>query len=77
MNFTGPGIGAGIAMGFAALGTGLGIGILAGKALEGIARQPEASSMIRTTMIMAIVFVEAIALYSFVISILLWLKLQA
>lgn len=67
-------MGAGVGMGIAALGTGLGIGLLAAKAVEGIARQPEASGMIRTTMILAIVFIEAIALYTFVISILLWTK---
>ncbi len=67
-------LGAGIGMGLAALGTGLGIGILAGKSVEGMARQPEASGLIRTSMLIAIAFVEAIALYTFVISILLWTK---
>ncbi len=67
-------LGAGLGMGLAALGTGLGIGLLAGKAVEGIARQPEAGGVIRTAMIMGIVFIEAIALYTLVISILLWTK---
>jgi F-type H+-transporting ATPase subunit c len=67
-------VGAGIAMGLAALGTGLGIGYLGGKSVEGTARQPEAGGVIRTTMIIAIAFIEAIALYTFVISILLALK---
>ncbi|MCX5750979.1 MAG: ATP synthase F0 subunit C, partial [Candidatus Saganbacteria bacterium] len=44
-------IGAGFAIGIAGLGAALGIGFLAGKGLEGMARQPEASNMIRTTMI--------------------------
>lgn len=65
---------AGLGMGLAALGTGLAIGMLSGKAVEGIARQPEAAGSIRTAMIMAIVFIEAIALYTLVISILLWTK---
>lgn len=61
-------------MGLAAVATAYAIGMLASKAVEGIARQPEASGEIRTTMILAIVFIEAIALYTFVISILLWTK---
>ncbi|WP_287006997.1 ATP synthase F0 subunit C, partial [Candidatus Aquicultor secundus] len=57
-----------------AIGPGIGIGILAGKALEGMARQPEATGTLRTTMFIGIAFAEAIALYSFVISILLFSK---
>ncbi len=66
---------AGIAMGMAALGTGLAIGMLASKAMEATARQPEAGGMIRTGMIIAIAFIEAIALYTLVTSILLWVKI--
>jgi F-type H+-transporting ATPase subunit c len=65
-------LGAGLAIGLAGLGTGLGIGVLVGKGLEGIARQPEVAGVIRTSMILGIVFIEAIALYALVISILLW-----
>ena len=61
-------------MGLAALGTGLGIGFLAGKSTEGAARQPEAVPSIQRLMILAIAFVEAIALYAFVIAILLVIK---
>jgi len=64
----------GIGMGIAALGTGLGIGWLVGKSVEGIARQPEAADAIRTTMIIGIAFVEAIALYTLVVAFLLALK---
>ncbi len=67
-------LGAGIGMGLAALGTGLGIGILVGKSVEGIARQPETTGSIRTTMIIGIAFVEAIALYTLVVSFLLMFK---
>ncbi|MDP1808264.1 MAG: ATP synthase F0 subunit C [Actinomycetota bacterium] len=67
-------LGAGIGMGMAAIGTGFAIGLLAGKAVEGIARQPEAAGVIRTAMILGIVFIEAIALYTLVVSILLWTK---
>jgi F-type H+-transporting ATPase subunit c len=71
------GLSAGLAMGIAALATAFAIGMLASKAVEGISRQPEASGEIRTTMILAIVFIEAIALYTFVISILIWTKVKA
>lgn len=65
---------AGIGMGLAALGTSLGIGILASKALEGMARQPETADNIRMSMIIAIAFVEAIALYALVIAFVLVFK---
>lgn len=59
---------AGIGAGLAAIGAGLGIGRLAGSALEGIARQPEASGNIRTTMLIAAALVEGVALFACVIS---------
>jgi len=64
----------GYSIGLAALGTGLGIGLLASKAMEGIARQPEAAGSIRTSMIIAIAFVEAISLYALVVSLILITK---
>lgn len=67
-------LGAGMSIGLAAMGTGLGIGMLAAKALEGMARQPEASGNIRTAMIIAIAFVEAICLYALVVSLILVTK---
>jgi F-type H+-transporting ATPase subunit c len=67
-------LGAGIGAGLALVGAGLGIGRLAGPAMEGIARQPEAAGEIRTTMIIAIAFVEGIALFALVICILMALK---
>lgn len=65
---------AAIAMGIAAAGTGISVGMLSSKALEGMARQPEASGQIRTSMILAIAFVEAIALYALVICLILATK---
>ncbi|MBE0430023.1 MAG: ATP synthase F0 subunit C [Thermoleophilia bacterium] len=62
---------AGISMGVGALGPGIGIGYLVGKSVEGIARQPEASGDIRTTMFIGIGVTEAVALYALVIAILL------
>lgn len=59
------------AMGFGAIGPGIGIGILAGKALEAIGRNPEAEGKIRTTMILGIAFAEAIAIYALVIALII------
>lgn len=50
------------------LGPALGIGYLTGKALEAIGRNPEASGKIQTTMILAIAFVEALAIFALVVS---------
>jgi F-type H+-transporting ATPase subunit c len=54
--------------GLGAVGPGIGLGILIGKALEGIARQPEAAAMVRTTMFIGLAFVEALALFGFVLA---------
>ena len=64
-------LGAGIAMGVGALGPGLGLGMMIGKALESIARQPEVAGDIRTNMFIGIGIIEALALYAFVISLIL------
>ena len=62
---------AGLAMGLGALGPGLGIGILASKAMEAIGRNPEAAGSIQTNMILAIAFTEAIAIYALVVAIII------
>jgi F-type H+-transporting ATPase subunit c len=67
-------LGAAISIGMATIGTGIGIGWLASKAMEGMARQPEAAGPIRTSMVIAIAFVEAICLYALVISLILVTK---
>ena len=64
-------MGAGLSIGLAALGTGIGMGVMVGSAVEGIARQPEALNQIRVNMIIGIAFIEALALYALVISFLL------
>ncbi|WP_052666217.1 ATP synthase F0 subunit C [Nitriliruptor alkaliphilus] len=61
-------LGNGLVYGLAAIGPGLGIGFLVGKAIESMARQPEAAGMIRTTMFLGIAFVEALALFGFVLA---------
>ena len=53
--------------GAAAIGPGVGIGIIVGNAVQAMARQPEAAGMVRTTMILGIAFTEALALIGFVL----------
>lgn len=60
-----------IVMGLGTVGPALGIGLLAAKALEGIARNPEASGKIQTAMILAIAFAEAIAIYALVVALII------
>lgn len=60
-----------LAIGMGAIGPGIGIGMLAAKAMEAIGRNPEAESKIRTNMILAIAFCEAIAVYALVIALIL------
>ena len=64
-------IGKGLAYGLAAIGPGVGIGIVGGKALEAMARQPEMAGRIQTTMFIAIAFTEALALLGFVLALIL------
>jgi F-type H+-transporting ATPase subunit c len=68
-------IGAALAVSLAAFGSAIGQGIATRGAVEGIARQPEAGGDIRTSLILALAFMEALTLFSFVISILLWTKI--
>lgn len=52
--------------GLATLGPGIGLGILIGKTVEGMARQPEAAGQLRTTMFIGLAFVEVLALLGIV-----------
>jgi F-type H+-transporting ATPase subunit c len=61
-------IGKGLVFGLGAIGPGIGIGYLVGKAVEAMARQPEAAGMVRTTMFLGIAFTEALALIGFVLT---------
>ncbi|PIS31075.1 ATP synthase F0 subunit C [Candidatus Saganbacteria bacterium CG08_land_8_20_14_0_20_45_16] len=67
-------LGAGLAIGLAGLGASIGIGLVGARTVESIARQPEAAPTVRVTMIIAIAFVESIALYALIISFLLLAK---
>ncbi len=58
---------AAIGAGLVTIGAGIGIGMIAGSALEGIARQPEATDKIRTNMLIAAALIEGIALFGAVI----------
>ena len=61
---------AAIGAGLAGLGAGIGIGRIGGSAVEGIARNPEASGKITTTMIIAAALIEGVALFGVVIGLL-------
>ncbi|MFG1200149.1 F0F1 ATP synthase subunit C [Pediococcus acidilactici] len=67
-------IAAGIAMFGAAIGGGIGNGIVIAKMLEGMARQPELSGQLRTTMFIGVGLVEAMPILAFVISLLVMNK---
>lgn len=54
----------GIGIGIAALGCAIGIGLIGNGALQGMARQPEAISKLQVAMLIALAFVELIALLS-------------
>ncbi len=62
---------AALAIGLGAIGPGIGIGIIGGKAAEAIGRNPEAAPKIQTAMILAIVFAEAIAIYALVVALII------
>ncbi len=64
-------IGAGLCMGIGAIGPGIGEGNAVGKALEGMARQPEVAGNLRSTMIMGCAIAETTGIYSLLISFLI------
>ncbi len=57
-----------LAIGIGAIGPGIGVGLIGAKAVEAIGRNPEASGKVMSTMILAIAFAEAIAIYALVIA---------
>ena len=64
-------IGAGLCMGIGAIGPAIGEGNAVGKALEGMARQPEAAGALRTNMILGCAITETTGIYSLLISFLI------
>ena len=69
-------IGAGLCMGIGAIGPALGEGNAVGKALEGMARQPESASTLRTNMILGCAITETTCIYSLMISFLILFALN-
>lgn len=59
---------AAIGAGLAAIGAGYGIGRIGGSAMDAIARQPEMQGKIQTSAIVILAFVEAVALFAVVVS---------
>jgi F-type H+-transporting ATPase subunit c len=64
-------IGSALAIGLGALGPGIGIGMAVKGAMEALGRNPEAAGDIRTTMIIGAALAEAVAIYAFVIAIII------
>ena len=69
-------LGAGLCMGIGAIGPALGEGNAVGKALEGMARQPESASTLRTNMILGCAITETTGIYSLLISFLILFALN-
>ncbi len=67
-------MGAGIGAGLATIGAGLGIGRLGGQAMEGMARQPEIANRIQTGALILSAFIEGVALFAVVVTLLIALK---
>lgn len=63
-------IGAGLAM-IGTIGGGLGVGVVVNGAVQGMARNPDASGIVQTNMILGIAFAEAVAIYCLVVALLI------
>jgi F-type H+-transporting ATPase subunit c len=61
-------IGMALAAGLGVLGPGIGIGLIGGRAMDAIGRNPDASGKIISNMILAIVFTEALGILAIVVS---------
>jgi F-type H+-transporting ATPase subunit c len=61
-------LGAGLAVGLAAIGPGIGQGAAAAQAVEGIARQPASEGRIRGTLLLSLAFMESLAIYGLVVA---------
>lgn len=59
---------AAVGAGLAVIGAGIGIGRIGGQAMDAIARQPEAVSLIQTSMIIAAALIEGVALFAVVVA---------
>ncbi len=61
-------LGMALAVGLGAIGPGIGIGIIVGRAIEAMGRNPEASGKIQATMFIGIAFTEALAIFALVVA---------
>lgn len=64
-------LGAGLAIALGAIGPAIGIGMLVGKAMEALGRNPEARPAIQTNMILGVAFAEAIGIYALLVAIII------
>jgi len=64
-------IGRGLVYGLAAIGPGIGIGLVFSSAIQAMARQPETAGQTRTTMFLGFALIEALALFGFVLAFIL------
>lgn len=60
----------GLAIGLAAAGGGIAMGLVGGKAADGISRQPEMEGKIRTSLMLTMVFIETAIIYALLVVIL-------
>lgn len=65
-----------LALGIAALGSGLGLGRAIGGAMEAMGRQPEAAGKIQIAMIIGAAFIEALTIYALVMGFVLMAKIK-
>ena len=72
----GKAIGAGICMGIGAIGPGVGEGTAVAHALDGMARQPEATGTLRTNIILGCAIAETTGIYSVIIAFLILFALK-
>ena len=61
-------VGRGLVYGLAAIGPGVGIGLVFSSAIQAMARQPETAGETRTTMFLGFALIEALALIGFVLA---------
>jgi F-type H+-transporting ATPase subunit c len=76
MSFDAVPLAAALAIGLAAIGPGIGVGLVGSKAMEAMGRNPEASGTVFLPMIIGMAFAEAIAIYGLVIAFLLFGKVH-
>ena len=64
-------VAAGIAIGFGAIGSAIGEGMIAAKAMEAIGRNPEASDKVTTLMFVSMAIAESTAIYALVVALII------